>query len=313
VKKHIKAAAVLAAVTALAACGSSPAAQAPKAVSSSRMPWIPPAGTIGMTGQGMPASFSSEVSFAKATGVKPGIVSYYSGWWEPYRTAFAEQVSNAGAVVLVNIDSSGASLTGIAAGRNDTYLKAFGRAIQAAGKPVIVSFDHEANGSWFSYGYKHVTPAQFVAAWRHVHDVIDSQTSLVTWLWTMNIPAPGRTEPYAPLYPGSEYVDIAGVDGYDWSGKKDFAELFGGAVAEIRKAAPGKPVMIPETSVVPGPDAATQVGDLFAGVKASNLLGFLWFDVSRKGVKGSQDQHDWRLESDPAALAAYRVAVKAAR
>ena len=50
-----------------------------------------------------------------------------------------------------------------------------------------------------------------------------------------------------------------------------------------------------------------QVRELFAGVKAEpDVLGFVWFDYDKAGV----GRDDWRIEDDPAALAAFRAAVK---
>ena len=39
-----------------------------------------------------------------------------------------------------------------------------------------------------SWGYRHTSPAAFVAAWRHVVNVFRAQGAYnVTWLWTINI------------------------------------------------------------------------------------------------------------------------------
>jgi beta-mannanase len=37
--------------------------------------------------------------------------------------------------------------------------------------PIAVSFGHEMNGNWYPWGTAHTTAAQFVAAWRHIHDL----------------------------------------------------------------------------------------------------------------------------------------------
>jgi hypothetical protein len=256
----------------------------------------------------MPKSYVPVARFERATGARVNTVMYYSGWYEGFQTAFADEAQSHGATVLVNMDSSGAPLSGIAVGKYDSYLARFGREVRSFGHPVIVSFDHEMNGSWFDYGFRHASPTQFVSAWRHVHQVIDSQTNLVTWLWTVNVPAGNRTEQLAAIYPGSEYVDLIGVDGYDWSGTLSFDRLFGNALKDVKAVDPSKHILIAETSVEPGTNSASQVAGLFDGIKANDLLGFVWFNVDNRYAQHTSDHHDWRLQNDPAGLASFKKA-----
>ena len=48
---------------------------------------------------------------------------YYSGWSEPFQADFAATAARHGSVPLVQIDPTGVSLTAIAAGRYDAYLR----------------------------------------------------------------------------------------------------------------------------------------------------------------------------------------------
>ncbi len=74
--------------------------------------------------------------------------------------------------------------------------------------PVILSFGHEMNGYWYSWGYRHTSPAMFVAAWRHIVTLFRAAGARnVTWLWTVNvidetqhgrIPRPGPGGPATP-------------------------------------------------------------------------------------------------------------------
>jgi mannan endo-1,4-beta-mannosidase len=202
------------------------------------------------------------------------------------------------------------AVNGIIAGDYDVYLRRFAAEVKAFGHPVVISFGHEANGDWFGYGYKHTAPGTFIAAYRTVHDVITrAGATNVVWLWTVNIPAEHQTEPDAAVWPGASYVTWAGIDGYDWTGKATFTQTFGAAVAAVR-AITSKPVLIAETSVVPGPHAASQVASLFAGIRADGLIGLVWFNTDKNGFKNTGDTHDWRLQNDPAGLAAFRAAIK---
>ena len=46
-------------------------------------------------------------AFTAATGVRPDVVVYYSGWLEPFKAGFASTASRSGAVPLVQINPGG--------------------------------------------------------------------------------------------------------------------------------------------------------------------------------------------------------------
>ena len=190
-----------------------------------------------MYASGTPASVGGVAAFAGATGAKPDVVMYYSGWFVPFPAAFAATVASNGAVPLVPMDPDRLGVAGIAAGRYDGYLSAYAEAVRAYRHPVIVSFGHEMNGSWSSWGYRHTSPASFVAAWRHIVTLFrELGAGNVTWLWTVNIinnTEQGGIPPPAPWWPGSSYVTWVGIDGYYLKPNWQFAPLFGPTIASI--------------------------------------------------------------------------------
>ena len=103
-------------------------------------------------------------------------------------------------------------------------------------------------------------------------------------------------------------MGIVGIDGYYARPSDTFSSVFGAVIGQVRKLT-SKPVLISETANGPdsGAQRETQIRRLFAGVKSDHLLGFVWFDQAQKG---SPYHQDWRLEDDPAALAAFRAAAK---
>ena len=127
---------------------------------------------------GVPGSWTGLTQFASATGVQPKIALYYSSWYERFRTSFAEQARSRGAYVFVQIEPTRVTLKSIADSQQDTYLRTYALAVRAYGKPVILSFGHEMNGTWYSWGAGHVSPKDFVAAWRHVVDVFRAEGAL---------------------------------------------------------------------------------------------------------------------------------------
>jgi mannan endo-1,4-beta-mannosidase len=238
-----------------------------------------PASYLGVYAVGAPASYAGVTAFTDATGTRPGLVVYYSGWLEPFKAAFAATVARHGAVPLVQIDPTDVSLAAIASGQYDSYLTAYARAVRAYRHPVILSFGHEMNAGWYSWGNGSSSPADFVAAWRHIVTLFRERGARnVTWLWTVNvidaqagIPAPG------PWWPGGSYVTWVGIDGYYLEPSSQFAALFGPTVTAVRELT-HDPVLIAETSVVPAAGQPGKIPDLFAGVRKYGLLGLVWFD-----------------------------------
>ena len=265
-----------------------------------------PASYLGAFAKGVPGSYAPIETLAKATGVRPNIVLYYSGWLEKFRSAFAIQVKNKGGVPFIQIEPSGVNLAAIAAGEFDTYLETFATAVASygakTGQGVIIGFGHEMNGYWYSWAHRHTSPAVFVAAWRHVVNVFRQQgADDVTWLWTVNIISePAGIPSPAPWWPGSSYVTWVGIDGYYLKSSWTFASLFGPTIKAVRTLT-FDPILISETGAAPAAGQPAKIADLFAGTRAYGLLGLVWFDANAVD--------DWRLTS-PASIAAFARGAK---
>ena len=265
---------------------------------------LPPASGsyLGIYTKGIPRSYTGVTAFTNATGAKPDVIMYYSGWFVPFPTKFATTTANNGAVPLVQMDPDGISIAGIASGRYDAYLTSYAEAVRAYRHPVILSFGHEMNGNWYSWGYQHTSPAAFVAAWRHVVDIFRALgANNVTWLWTVNIinDTHGGTIPRpAQWWPGNSYVTWVGIDGYYLKPSWKFAPLFGPTIGAVRELT-ADPILIAETGAVPAAGQPTKISDLFKGIHQYGLLGFVWFDSTNS--IGQQ----FGINS-PAAIAAFR-------
>jgi mannan endo-1,4-beta-mannosidase len=257
-----------------------------------------PQSYLGVYLPGVPDSFAGVPTFTRTTGVTPDVLAYYSGWLEPFRFSFARAAARRGAVTLVQIDPEKVSLAAIASGQYDRYLVAYAAKVRSYRFPVILSFGHEMNGSWRSWGYKRTSPADFVAAWRHIVRLFRAQgAGNVTWLWTVNvIEERGGIPSPVPWWPGSAYVTWVGIDGYYTKSSTTFAALFGPTIVTLRTLT-SDPMIIAETGAALAAGQPGRIADLFAGIRAYGLLGFTWFDAIGK--------QDWRL-TGPAAAAALR-------
>jgi len=267
-----------------------------------------PASYFGLYAQGAPQSYTGVSSFTGATGVKPNVVSYYSGWFEPFQMKFAQSAAEHHAVTLVQIDPTNVSLAAIAAGHYDPYLVAYAKAVRSFGLGVILSFGHEMNGNWYSWGYRHTSPATFVAAWRHIVQLFRSVGARnVTWLWTVNVepkPNPAKLSSLAPWWPGKDYVTWVGLDGYYLHPSSQFAEVFGSTILAVREVTKD-PILISETAAVPAAGQSAKIPELFAGIRTYGLLGFIWFDAQVRRVS-------YQIAS-PQAVAAFRQAAETYR
>jgi hypothetical protein len=256
---------------------------------------------LGVYRKGLPSHYTGVTAMTHFTDVRPNVVMYYSSWKERFPTSFAQQAAQHGAVPMVQIEPFHAKLSAIASGQYDKYLRAYASTVRAYRRAVIVGFGHEMNGYWYPWGSRMATPAQFVAAWRHVVRVFRSVgANNVTWLWTVNIiDAKSGIRAPGPWWPGSSYVTWVGIDGYYYKPSWKFAPLFGPTIKAVR-ALTRDPILISETGASPAAGKAAKITDVFAGVRAYGLLGFVWFDAV--GLR------DWRIDTAAAATALRRGA-----
>jgi hypothetical protein len=196
----------------------------------------------------------------------------------------------------------------IAEGTYDSYIRSVASTLAAAGGPVLLRFDHEMNGNWYPWspGVDGQTAAGYVAAFRHVHDLVHELAPNVAFVWSPNVQYTGST-PFASLYPGDAYVDYVGLDGYNWGPLDGHtwqspAQVFGPSLSALQRVT-SRPLLITEvgtTSV--GGNKAAWITAFFA-MLATHPMGFLWFDADK--------ETDWQVDSSPAALAAFEKGLAA--
>lgn len=266
-----------------------------------------PASYLGVYETGPPRTYQPVEEFTNAVGRQPNLVGYYSGWREPFQISFAETVHRHGATTILQWDPTGASVSKIATGQDDAYLRSFADSVRHFGRPIVIGFGHEMNAYWYSWGYRHLPAATFVAAWRHIVTLFrDQGADNVTWVWTLQADEPG-TGRIASWWPGSQYVTWVGIDGYYYFPYETFASIFAKTIDQVRTFT-NQPVLLSETAVGPEAGQRVKIPNLFAGMRQSGVLGLVWFDIGQN--KGVYEQ-DWHLEDHPAAEAAFRQGASA--
>jgi mannan endo-1,4-beta-mannosidase len=263
---------------------------------------VPPARSVGVAVTA-PVSRNAR-EFATATGAHPRMIVVYDGFGSPFQVNQAEQMARLGALPVIQWNPRHVSLAAIAAGRWDAYLRRYAAAVAKFGCPLVLSFAHEMNGSWYPWGCRHTGAAVYKAAWRRIVGVMTQAGARnVIWMWTTNAEAPGDC-PVASRYPGGRYVTWIGVDGYPRIPGRTFQGIFGSTLAGIRRFS-AKPILLAETGVlVNTPGAAARIRGLFAGAAATpGMIGVVYFDAR------TRKYGDYRPQDNPAVLAAFRQAV----
>jgi glycosyl hydrolase family 26 len=246
----------------------------------------PPAATLGIYKGG-----------SASQGQKPNVLNEYYGWGDTSITSFLNSANSQGATPFIELEAwteSSASdctvsMSGIANNNASdvTYEKAIGTAIANFGHPVILTFAHEFNVSgqypWAVGGGCNTSPAQWVKAWQSVVTNVNSTAGQNSyWMWAPNADTGGTTQSPAPWWPGTDYVDMVGVDGYpdtEWGSQfGTFSGEFGPVFSEIRGVGWTGPIFISETNLSPldssGYESMTNFIDDLFGAGGSGVLEF---------------------------------------
>jgi Glycosyl hydrolase family 26 len=257
---------------------------------------------FGVFEPGVPGSYAPVAAFARATQTRPRLALYYSGWNAPFAAGFAKTAYDAGTTTMVQMMPDAVTMASIASGQDDQYLNNYATAVRSFRHPVVIGFAPEMNGNWYSWGYQHTSPGDWVAAWRHVVTVFRADgADNVTWLWTANQVYPG-SGPLTQYWPGARYVNWVGIDSYFVPGRHQYASVVDPTLHQIR-AITSEPVIISETGIAPGAGKTATLPQLFAGVGEDGLLGFVYFDDNQP--EGADYHYDWRLEDDQLATTEY--------
>ena len=183
--------------------------------------------------------FSTFTHAESAVNHHSDIVHWFAGWsesWAWYDSGLLQQVVKSGRTPMITWEPTGIALSDITAGKQDAYIDTWAKGIAAtsASAPVIyLRIFHEfndpmANGGGYAWGVNGGTtntPADLVAAWRHVHDrFVAAHATNVKFVWS---PDGTNFVPslLAASYPGDAYVDYTGFDNYDYNTLQNYQVL----------------------------------------------------------------------------------------
>lgn len=199
----------------------------------------------------------------------------------------------------------------------DPYLTAFAREARSWGKPFLIRFAHEMNIERYHWGtekgcYGPKSPEIYKGVFQYVVSLFQKVGAHnVLWVFCPNAESVPNTsfDPGASwnrasnYYPGESYVDILGMDGYNWgttqtvkkngwkSHWKSFEEIFRPIYRELKALSPQKPIFVFETaSANQGGQKSPWIKEAFLKIDEWNIDGLVWFHVKK--------EVDWRINSD---------------
>lgn len=203
----------------------------------------------------------------------------------------------------------------ILSGKYDAYLTQFAEFLKQHPRPLLIRFAHEMNFNRYHWGisaqeqFDQRSPQIYRDIYRYVVNHMRGRgVNSVSWVFCPNAesvpwPEPKRNTSWnslAAYYPGDEFVDVLGVDGYDWgetlhdqstgwrSAHRTFDQIVAEPVRALRALNSSKPLVVFETATVRQGEAKR--GWYEAAVESAqklDLTGIVWFHVTK--------EHDWRL------------------
>jgi len=88
--------------------------------------------------------------------------------------------------------------------------------------PIIFRPFHEMNGSWFWWGESNCTAADYVQLWQETVKLLRDKHNLHNILYTYSPNKLNPEDDYLKYYPGDDFVDILGIDIYDFNNEEDY-------------------------------------------------------------------------------------------
>jgi beta-mannanase len=203
------------------------------------------------------------------------------------------------------------SWSSIANGSQDSQIDATASQVRTYGRKMFMAFHTEPEPDVGRYG----TAANFVAAWRHIHDRFQAKgVSNVVWVWNVTGSSGWYNLYTGGLYPGDAYVDWIGWDPYNWYTCHNNPWIsFGAKVSTgynwfMQNGFGDKPFMLSEYGSREMPNNPAAKADWYKGIvpaltKLPNLKAVVYFNngTANPGC-------DWRINTTAEAQAAFAAA-----
>jgi hypothetical protein len=281
-------------------------------------------------GQGTSADLAG---FENTLGSKVAIASSFRGWGDLFPDAAQLEDSASGHTLLVAWDlgaTADTRFTTFTDGAHEDYLAAEAAAAADYGKPLYIRPWAEMNGDWTAFqptadgsAPAGGTPEQFIAAWRYLVTFFRAHGATnVRWVFNPTTDTYAETTPVASIWPGSAYVDVLGLDGYNWGNGgiftwRSFSDIYTTQYQRLTALDTSLPVWVCEfASKEPtGNDGAPVDKHNSKAIWYQNMLSWLGSTGTRVRALvmfDTRKERDWRIESSGATLNVMRPVAAAA-
>ena len=214
-------------------------------------------------------------------GIKNGMLSTYVDFVQSpdFPVGYLQAAETRGAPLLISLEPWDWNVPAnqqptfaprvIAGGSQDAHITSWLREAQSYARraQIIVRFAPEMNDTSRprssgigTVGYAESTPSEYIAMWRHGAAIRNTVAPDVLLMWNpLNFGA--GPHQFESFYPGDAYVDVLGINGFNWSdqragspGWQDSTAVFGfndttnGPIPRIKALAGSKPWGIAETA-----------------------------------------------------------------
>jgi mannan endo-1,4-beta-mannosidase len=286
---------------------------------------------LGAYAAGYPGRGSQIAQFESRLGSKVAIASSFRGWGDTFPDSVQRQDAATGHTLLIAWDLGATAATRFATFTShvhDAYLAREAAAARSFGARFYVRPWPEMNGDWTPFQPRQGarrpaggTYAQFIAAWRYVVTFFRSHGATnVRWVFDPTTDVYAGTTPITAIWPGRAYVDVLGLDGYNWGTGgifrwRSFADVFSVQYRRLVALAPALPVWICEfgskeparndgAPVDPRHSKANWYAAMFRFLRtnATHVHALVMFNVDK--------ERDWRVSSDVATLHTVRTAAR---
>jgi beta-mannanase len=260
-------------------------------------------------------------NYISAAGKPPAYAEWYQSWTEPLYYSSQENVlMNDNITPIISWSSNSTPLTSISNGSQNNTIDAAASLAKKWPGTLYIRFDYEMNitSSPWDPTKLNETPADYVAAWQYIVNRFKNTDGVtnVKWVWTPNIDCKGDC-PFTSYYPGNNYVDMVGLDGYNYASLdgvnwRTFSDLFQNDYNELVALAPGKPIYIAEVGCAEANSSESSAGDskaVWIQQMASTITSDMPGVVALTWWEGTNDQSSLEIQSSQASLSAWQTEV----
>jgi hypothetical protein len=253
--------------------------------------------------------------FSNISNDKFGIINIYLAWKDNLPKEITKKIKQNNSICMItwepylkeNKDLS--ILKDIySTNKYDALIRNFAKSINEYDHPVLLRWGHEMNGNWYSWSgmSNNQSSVSYIKAYKKIYEIFkEEKCEKVKFMFSVNsndVPNKkwNRFENY---YPGNKYVDIIGIDMYNWGKTQKWAlghskwtrpqDIILAPYERIINKYPEKMIIISEVGTTSdGGNKKLWLKSFLTFLKHrfKAVKGFVWFDINK--------ETDWAISDD---------------